>query len=164
MSTAVGSARMTGPPLGADKGNDQMRALGVDGCTGGWVAVRRRNDAGQLQILRRETLNELLTLTPAPAVIAVDVPIGLLSAGARVCDETGRSLLGPRRSSVFPAPLRPTLGSKTHAQASAIRRSIEGKGMSIQAFGILPKLAEVDDLLSAQTHSREIVREVHPEV
>jgi len=123
-----------------------MRALGVDGCTGGRVAVRRRNDAGHLQVLRRDTLRELFVLTPAPAIIAVDVPIGLLPVGPRACDEAARRLLGPRRNSVFPAPLRPILGSRTHAEASAIRRSIEDKGMSIQAFGILPKVTEVDGL------------------
>lgn len=141
-----------------------MRALGVDGCTGGWIAVRRRNDVGQLQMLRRDTLRELLVLTPAPAIVAVDVPIGLLTAGARACDEEARCLLGPRRSSVFPAPLRPTLGSRSHSEASAIRKSVEGKGMSIQAFGILAKVAEVDGLLNAQPRSRAIVREVHPEL
>jgi len=36
--------------------------------------------------------------------------------------------------------------------------------MSMQAFGILAKVTEVDELLNVQTHSREIVREVHPEV
>ncbi len=141
-----------------------MRALGVDGCTGGWIAVRRRNDVGQLQVLRRDTLRELLVLTPTPAIVAVDVPIGLLTAGARVCDEEARRLLGPRRGSVFPAPLRPTLGSRSHSEASAIRKSVEGKGMSIQAFGILAKAAEVDGLLNAEPRSRAIVREVHPEV
>lgn len=36
--------------------------------------------------------------------------------------------------------------------------------MSIQAFGILPKVIEADELLNAQPDSREIFREAHPEV
>ncbi len=36
--------------------------------------------------------------------------------------------------------------------------------MSIQAFGILGKVAEVDRLLNAKPRMRSIVREVHPEV
>jgi predicted RNase H-like nuclease len=141
-----------------------MLALGVDGCTGGWIGVRRLNDVGQLQTLRRDTLREFLVLTPAPVIVAVDVPIGLLAAGARLCDKEARRLLGLRRASVFPAPVRPMLGSRSHSEASAIRNSIEGKGMSIQAFGILEKITEVDELLTTQPRSREIVREVHPEV
>lgn len=121
----------------------QIRALGVDGCAGGWIAVRRSADSEQLRASRHERLSEFLTEAPIPHVIAVYVPIGLLSIGARLCDERARRILGPRRSSVFPAPLRPMLGCKTHAEASAVRRSIEGKGMSIQAFGILAKVLEV---------------------
>jgi predicted RNase H-like nuclease len=141
-----------------------MRVLGVDGCKGGWIAAGRRDDNGQPQMLRRDSFRDLLALVPAPSILAVDVPIGLPSAGARACDVEARRLLGSRRSSVFPAPLRPILGSHSHSDASAIRRSIEGKGMSIQAFGILGKVAEVDGLLNAEPRNRSIVREVHPEV
>lgn len=141
-----------------------MNALGVDGCSRGWIAARRGDAVGHLQVLRRDALKDLLGLTPAPLIIAVDVPIGLLPCGSRACDNEARRLLGPRRSSVFPAPLRPTLASLSHSEASTIRRSIEGKGISIQAFGILRKVAEVDGLLSAEPRSRSILREVHPEV
>ncbi len=37
-------------------------------------------------------------------------------------------------------------------------------GLSKQAFGIFPKLKEVDDLLTQQPSLRNIVREAHPEL
>jgi predicted RNase H-like nuclease len=140
-----------------------MVALGVDGCTGGWVAARRGNGR-PLELLPAKTLAGFLESDSAPTVIAVDIPIGLLDSGFRVCDEEARRLLGPRRNSVFSAPLRPTLRARTHAEASDIRRRIEGKGMTIFASGILAKVAEVDDLLAMSQVARSVVREVHPEL
>jgi predicted RNase H-like nuclease len=117
--------------------------IGVDGCASGWIAASR--DA-------------------RGAIIAVDVPIGLLECGARDCDVEARRLLGVRRSSVFPAPIRPILAATSQADASRIRRSVEDKGVSIQTWAIVPKIVEVDGFLRADEARREIVREVHPEV
>ena len=38
--------------------------------------------------------------------LAIDIPIGIPEAGARPADREARALLGPRRNSVFPAPVR----------------------------------------------------------
>jgi predicted RNase H-like nuclease len=92
------------------------------------------------------------------------VPIGLVERGARLCDADARRLLGPRRSSVFRAPIRPILGATSQTQASSIGRRVEGKGVSIQTWLIVPKIIEVDGCLRADPPRREIVREVHPEV
>ena len=73
-------------------------------------------------------------------------------------------MLGKRRSSVFPAPIRPILTATSHADASSIRRRVEGKGISIQTWAIVPKIIEVDSLLQADMTRHEVVREVHPEV
>jgi predicted RNase H-like nuclease len=107
---------------------------------------------------------ELFTDTLAPNIVAVDVPIGLLERGARDCDVQARRLLGPRRSSVFTAPLRPLLAATSQAEASQIRYRLEGKGVSIQASAIVPKIQEVDRLLRGNPNLREIIREVHPEL
>jgi predicted RNase H-like nuclease len=45
-----------------------------------------------------------------------------------------------------------------------MRRGIEGKGMSIQAFGITAKVREVDTVLRAAPERAQRVFEVHPEV
>lgn len=99
-----------------------------------------------------------------PAVVAIDVPIGLLERGARECDAEARRLLGVRRSSVFPAPIRPMLVARSHAEASQIRHRLEDKRVSIQTWGILPKIAEVDRFLRASPGRRDVLREAHPEV
>jgi predicted RNase H-like nuclease len=41
---------------------------------------------------------------------------------------------------------------------------VEGKGLSIQAWAIVPKIREIDDALRGDAGLRSRVREVHPEV
>jgi predicted RNase H-like nuclease len=90
--------------------------------------------------------------------------IGLPERGPRDCDVEARRRLGARRSSVFSAPIRPVLAATSHAEASRVRRRAEGKGMSVQAWAIVPKVVEVDRFLRADRRARAVVREVHPEV
>jgi predicted RNase H-like nuclease len=138
--------------------------MGVDGCAGGWIAAWRGDRPGELDCRRVARLEELLVDAPTPRVVAVDVPIGLLERGARQCDVQARRLLGVRRSSVFPPPLRPMLGAASRIEASRVRHRIEGKRISIQAWAIVPKIREVDSLLCGHPPWREVVREVHPEL
>lgn len=137
--------------------------IGVDGCAGGWIAASR-DTRGAICCRHVNTLAELFDNSNCPRVVAVDVPIGLLERGARDCDVEARRLLGVRRSSVFPAPIRPILTATSQADASRIRHRVEGKGVSIQTWAIVPKIVEVDGCLGADDARREIVREVHPEV
>jgi predicted RNase H-like nuclease len=111
------------------------------------------------------TFASLIELLPSTAVIGVDIPIGLPEEGARQCEKEARQLLGwPRMAIVFSAPLRPCLVATTFEQACGIRFRIEEKKMSRQAFGILPKIREVDDVLAAEGSLAPRVIEVHPEV
>ena len=80
----------------------------------------------------------------------VDIPIGLLDSGPRACDIEARQLLGPRRSSVFPAPSRALLA------ATAYRGQC-----SVQLWNILAKIREVDVAMTPRLQRR--VREAHPE-
>jgi predicted RNase H-like nuclease len=137
--------------------------IGVDGCAGGWIAASR-DARGAISCRHVNALEELLGKPIGPRVVAVDVPIGLLGRGARDCDVKARRLLGVRRSSVFPAPIRSILTASSQADASKIRHRVEGKGVSIQTWAIVPKIVEVDGFLRADEARREIVREVHPEV
>ena len=79
----------------------------------------------------------------------IDIPIGLLD-GPRPCDVQARALLGPRRSSVFPAPSRRLLRARRYAGQC-----------SIQLWNILYKIREVDEALTPRLQRR--VREAHPE-
>ena len=87
---------------------------------------------------------------------AVDMPIGLLEHGPRACDVEARRRLGPRRSSVFPTPLRPMLAATTYAEALAVG------GLSKQAFNLLPKIREVDAVMTPDKQKQ--IAEVHPEL
>jgi predicted RNase H-like nuclease len=97
-----------------------------------------------------------------PSAIAVDMPIGLPDAGPRACDVEVRRHLGARRSSVFPAPIRPVLAASTYEQALAIGRARDGRGISKQSFHLLPKIREIDDLITPG--AQRTVVESHPEL
>jgi predicted RNase H-like nuclease len=100
-----------------------------------------------------------------PAVLAIDIPIGLRDEGPRDCDLAARRLLGrPRGSSVFPAPVRAALDGTDYAKASELHYQADGRRLTLQAFGILPKIREVDDLLTQNPSLQNIVHEVHPEL
>lgn len=82
------------------------------------------------------------------AAVAVDIPIGLAAGDPRPCDGEARGLLGPRRSSVFPAPVRAVLGTSTYEEACAVSRQVSGKGLSKQLYNIVAKIREVDGVQS----------------
>lgn len=97
------------------------------------------------------------------ALIAIDIPIGLSDLGPRACDVEARRRLGrPRASSVFPAPCRAALHATTYREVCALSRRTLGVAMSRQGFAIMPKIREVDALMSPARQT--FVREVHPEL
>lgn len=136
---------------------------GADGCPGGWVvmALDLGNDAIWTRLCR--TAEELVHLVPEPAMLAVDIPIGLPERGPRACDVEAARLLGPaRRSCVFPAPIRPALGAPTRRAANALTRGLDGRGVSAQSWSIVPRIATLDRLLSPALQRRVV--ETHPEL
>ena|GEM_PF-180146 len=137
---------------------------GVDGCPGGWVVVWHDLDADELQWEVVPRLTDLLTCGRRPLCAAVDVPIGLLDEGTRICDSEARKRLPGRTSTVFTAPIRPIFEANSFEEANAIGRAVEGKGISKQAWAIVPKVCEADEALREHEALREIVREVHPEL
>ncbi len=134
---------------------------GVDGCRGGWIAVLVDHQADKVRshhIKLYPTFEKILTLDLQPAVIAIDIPIGLLDtaqSGGRVCDRQARQLLSRRASSIFSPPTRPMLKATRYEQ-------VRTKGLSIQSFNILPKIREVDQLITPNLQRR--VYEAHPEL
>lgn len=137
---------------------------GVDGCKAGWLCVSKDFDTGLITSVVFGSAQELIQQEPHPVVTTVDIPIGLSEKGPRQCDIEARKLLGPRRSSVFPAPIRPVLQARTRQEADRIRREIEGKGVSAQSFAIFKKVLEFDKILSTRPNLQERVKEIHPEV
>ena len=134
--------------------------VGLDGCEKGWMAAIEQSGATRLRVLG--SLDELFE-DPMLVAAVIDIPIGLPDAGPRGCDLEARKLLrAPRASSVFPAPLRSMLAARDHGEASRLRFAVEGKRCSVQLVAILPKIREVDSLLSQERQLK--VREGHPEV
>lgn len=136
---------------------------GVDGCRGGWLAVRLDPAAGTTEAAVFARWAELDGALADAAAIAVDMPVGLADAGPRRCDVAARALLQPagKGSSVFPSPRRYMLG-RSWTDANALGRAREGTGLTRQAGHILPKVAELDRALGPAHQDR--VLETHPEV
>lgn len=127
--------------------------IGVDGCNGGWIVAARAR--GTIACWRIARFEELFLESVRPRVVAIDIPIGLPESGSRDCDRIARKLLGPKRgSSVFPAPTRPMLETKSYP----------GKGISKQGFNLIPKVKEVDLILRRNAAARAVTHEVHPEL
>ncbi len=140
---------------------------GVDGCRAGWVAALQSVGTGELTLAVFPRLADLLASSRRPAIIAIDIPIGLADSGPRACDIEARRLLGPRRSSVFPPPIRPVLQIEDYPRANEESKRRHGKGLSKEAFFLMPKIREIDALVRRLRGGRGgalPVRECHPEL
>ncbi|MCH6562048.1 MAG: DUF429 domain-containing protein [Myxococcales bacterium] len=137
---------------------------GVDGCRKGWFRICRETTSGELAFDVVDTVDALVEEPPGPTIVALDMPIGLRASGARECDKAARACLGPRRSSVFPAPLRAAVVARSRKEASEITRQIDGRKVGAQAWAIYPKIRRVDETLASSAAACGAIREVHPEV
>ena len=137
--------------------------VGLDGCPTGWVAVVLRG--GRVEAVRvvgsiRETLDAV-----AAAHVGIDMPVGLVD-GPRDTDAAARALLPGRAASVFSTAARAVVegfvaGAITsHAEATARSVEVTGSGLSQQAWRLVPKMAEVEDLAASGVE----LTEVHPEL
>jgi predicted RNase H-like nuclease len=137
-----------------------IRFAGVDGCRDGWLVASVTQDLTQVVL---DVYEDFASIVASDfGVIAIDIPIGLPDSGARLCDQQARQVIGPRRSSVFPCPIRSTLEAPSYSEACSVGRRIDGRGLSQQAWAIAPKISEVDAHMSPELQDRII--EVHPEV
>ena len=157
-----------------------MRIVGVDGCKAGWVAAASDGAFGDVEIAVFPTFDAVLDAHPVPAIIAVDIPIGLprrSGPGGRVAEAAARAALGrARASSVYAIPARcavyaavrtrpPDRMARFRAAVALARKASDtGAGFSIQTFGILPKVVEVDRCLRRRAGAADRVFEVHPEL
>ncbi len=152
---------MKHPRIGPD-----VWLAGVDGCRDGWfVALTRFAGRGitakELRFRLCASFAEVLALPERPAIVAVDMPIGLPhepKPGGRGCDRAARKLLGPRAASVFSPPTRAALKARSYREA--IRRN--GAGLSRQVFNLFGKLREVDERM--RPARQRIAHEAHPEL
>ncbi|MEM7322402.1 MAG: DUF429 domain-containing protein [Actinomycetota bacterium] len=140
----------------------ELPVIGIDGCRGGWVTVELREPDHVVaeHVTDLQPVVDRLRAGRLGAV-AIDIPIGLLDAQPRDCDVAARRVLGPRRSSVFPAPVRDTLDAVDYQDACRRSRDCSGKALSVQAFNLIPKITEVDRLVEPSDQDRLV--EAHPE-
>ena len=162
----------------ADRPNETWLA-GVDGCPGGWIVAFARADGAVTPPRVVARFADIVHAPEQPAIIAVDVPIGLPQrspAKGRLAESTVRPLLGARKSSVFRIPSRRAVYASVaaepadprerffHACAIARETSDDGKAFAKQGFYILDKVVEIDTLLRGNPALAQRVFETHPEL
>jgi predicted RNase H-like nuclease len=140
---------------------------GIDGCKGGWLVARSsksRNGLLHPEFFVCRDLRSIFTEAEAGrAIVAIDIPIGLPDECGRQCDIEARKILSAaRKSAVFPVPMRSALACSNYAAACTLNHETSGQRLSRQTFGILPKIRDVDELITPALQS--FVRESHPEV
>lgn len=135
--------------------------LGVDGARGGWVGVRL--DGTGPSCFLAPTLTELVDAAGPITVVAVDMPIALEPSATRECEDLARPLLGARRSSLFQSPSLGALDftDDDYPGANAWSKATTGRGISKQAWFLVPKIREVRTLAAI---SPVPVRECMPEL
>ncbi len=139
--------------------------VGVDGCSGAWVAAVV--DGSGIPALRWcGDIDAVMAVATAAgaSVIGIDMPIGLPETSPRASDAAARALLGPRRSTLFPTPMRAVLDAVDYADALARSRAACGKGLSVQAWNLVPAIRQVRAAaLDSCDRAGPALVEVHPE-
>lgn len=138
-----------------------MRVVDVDGCKAGWVAACWNTRTNTVELAVHGDFASVISAYPMAKAIGVDMPIGLVDC-RRACDREARAVLRCRKSSVFPAPDRRLLDTTEYSTANALKRQLCGRGLSVQSFALLRKVAEVDRSMTPELQARIV--EVHPEI
>jgi predicted RNase H-like nuclease len=142
---------------------------GMDGCRSGWVVAFVRPAGGEARVRIVSHFTGVLAAPEAPAVIAVDIPIGLperTGPGGRAAESAVRALIGARQSSVFSVPSRAALAALDYGEACriALSTSQPPRKVSKQLFMLAPKIREVDACLRGDAAAAARAFEVHPEL
>ncbi|HIK53205.1 MAG TPA: DUF429 domain-containing protein [Oscillatoriales cyanobacterium M59_W2019_021] len=145
----------------------------MDGCRGGWLAVMW-SDRGFLDARILRDRSSLIAILTDSARTFIDIPIGLPdSEASRDCDREAtpqeyrqlRKILGRSfSSSVFNPPIRSAICASSYSEASAINAAKTGKKLSIQAWNIVPKIREIDELLLKVPTLHDRCFESYPEL
>jgi predicted RNase H-like nuclease len=144
-----------------------VTVAGVDGCRGGWLCVLRHADKPFGESARIfKTIGEIMQHLCAPAIVAIDIPIGLperITGAGRDCDAAARAVLGKRAAAVFAVPARAAIAATSYREAcaAAMAHSDPPRQVSQQMFGLFAKVREVDDCMTPDLQER--VYECHPE-
>jgi predicted RNase H-like nuclease len=138
--------------------------LGVDGCRGEWLAASVVGDERSARLVRWQLgrFAAVLAGQPDAAVVAVDVPVGLVASGRRACDVAGRRALGGRAAArLFLVPPRDAVEAPTYAAANDLLRSRGEPAVSRQTYALAAAILEVDEPGCGDDPR---VHEVHPDL
>lgn len=135
-----------------------IRAIGLDGCRGGWVMVEIGPTERTLSVVTG--IGEVLA-RPFDR-LGIDMPIGLPDRGDRACDLAARALLRPHASRVFTGARRGLWQFGSQAAANAALRARGEAGVSAQLWNLGPRIGELDAVLTPALQARVI--ETHPEL
>lgn len=142
-----------------------MRYTGIDWAGKGWFALTLDED-GDPSAGFYPTILNWYHEAEEPGRVLIDVPIGLAKDRRRTADEAAREYLGEAARSVFGTPVREAVYAENLERAKEIHEDREvGFGIQNQAWGIVPRIREVDVFLQEYDHLLDgEFRESHPEV
>lgn len=139
---------------------------GVDGCRSGWIVIRiEKNNNWDCKLC--EFIHEVIDFSSQAELTLIDIPVGLKDndPAERICDKEARKFLGyPRMFSVFRIPVRPVIYAPSYEEACTLNLKITGKKISIQTWGIIPRIREVDRVFTKNPYLQNYIRETHPEI
>ncbi len=146
-------------PYAGEPAAGTTRVVGIDAAgKHGWVGVVV--DDNGFQGAHLGSLHEIIASVEPVAVIGVDIPIGHAEGGRRAADRKARRFVGPRASSVFPAPPAEVLHAASYLDANRTLTALGRPKLSQQAWALIPKVIAAAEV--AETDDR--VFEAHPEV
>jgi predicted RNase H-like nuclease len=145
---------------------EASRFVGTGLCADGWVAVVHRTDGFDHAGVFAEFGALWGRYEEVADRIAVPVPVGLTEGGddPRPPERLVRELLGPRRRTVYDAPVREATRKQRYKTASRVNERKAGRVLAREAFDEAAAIAEVDELLAAIPEARPVVMESHPEL
>ncbi|PSQ97455.1 MAG: DUF429 domain-containing protein [Bacteroidetes bacterium SW_9_63_38] len=152
----------------ADSADASPWVAGADGFRDGWVVVLCESTTDTVRCRTVDGVDALLSLPEAPAVLGIDMVIGLpdtAQSGGRACDRAARRLLGhPRGTSVFSPPAYDALWADTYDEAQRRNRAAnpDAPGLSKQTYHLVPKMRALAEPMTPERQER--VHEVHPEL
>ena len=156
------TAQPTGRPGRRPEPDPALPVMGVDAARNGWVgAVLDASGHGTPHLLVAPTVAGLVEQAGPLAVVAVHVPMGLPDGTRREADVQTRTFLGAAGSAVFTTPVRDAVYAVSYGEANQVNRERIGSGVAQQAYGLRPRIVEVDAWLRQDLPFAVV--EVHPE-
>lgn len=142
-----------------------MKTLGIDGCTGGWIAVLITERGYQIRF--QAQIDDFVDWMEEVDFALIDMPIGLPENESEALmrpEKEARQLLGKKASSVFNVPCRQALQEEVYTRSNIVNKQILGKGLSKQSFYIGSKMKELDLFLTRNPAFKNKLKESHPEL